>query len=343
MSRAAQVPLRRPAGARQLVRLTDAWREICCGGAPTRAGAYPAAGARAARRDGGGRRADAGQHQVQRRADPADLRRRPGQAGGGRGAARPELPRHRQGGRARCRPTRSCEAMVNVHGHGRCAITLDPKEHAARPAALPGRGAAARRPGRAAAAGWRGAASTTCCSPSSSTPAGAGGRRRGGRRPADPALAGRGRGQPGSGVRRNEDEIGRNEDFNRIAILAATLTREELLTLDAETMLRRLFWEETLLRFEPQQPQLRLHLLARARAQHAPRPGPRRESTASSPSAARSRSAASSAASSTASTRSMSARCSRRRATSRRARQRCSDTGHRATAAARSGRGSRRA
>jgi molecular chaperone Hsp33 len=50
----------------------------------------------------------------------------------------------------------------------------------------------------------------------------------------------------------NEDEIGRNEDYNRISILAASLTRDELLTLDVETILRRLFWEEKLLRFEPQ-------------------------------------------------------------------------------------------
>jgi molecular chaperone Hsp33 len=50
---------------------------------------------------------------------------------------------------------------------------------------------------------------------------------------------------------RNEDEIGRNESFNRIAHLAATLTRTELLTLDADTVLRRLFWQEKLLRFEP--------------------------------------------------------------------------------------------
>ena len=48
------------------------------------------------------------------------------------------------------------------------------------------------------------------------------------------------------------DQIGLNEGFNRIAHLAATLTREELLTLDADTILRRLFWEEKLLRFEPQ-------------------------------------------------------------------------------------------
>ena len=58
-------------------------------------------------------------------------------------------------------------------------------------------------------------------------------------------------GQPGA---RNEDRIGIDEAFNRIAMLAATLTREELLTLDADTVLRRLFWEETLRRFEPQRP-----------------------------------------------------------------------------------------
>ena len=50
---------------------------------------------------------------------------------------------------------------------------------------------------------------------------------------------------------RNEDEIGINDAYNRIALLAGTLTREELLTLDANTLLRRLFWEETLRRFEP--------------------------------------------------------------------------------------------
>ncbi len=52
----------------------------------------------------------------------------------------------------------------------------------------------------------------------------------------------------------NEDQIGRNEDYNRIAMLAATLKREELLELDAETILRRLFWEEKLIRFEPATP-----------------------------------------------------------------------------------------
>jgi molecular chaperone Hsp33 len=56
----------------------------------------------------------------------------------------------------------------------------------------------------------------------------------------------------GSGVvRKDEDQIGLNEDYNRIAILAASLKREELLELDAETILHRLFWEEDVRRFEP--------------------------------------------------------------------------------------------
>jgi len=52
----------------------------------------------------------------------------------------------------------------------------------------------------------------------------------------------------------NEDQIGRNEDYERIALLASTLKREELLTLDVDTILRRLFWEEPITRFEPLTP-----------------------------------------------------------------------------------------
>jgi molecular chaperone Hsp33 len=51
-----------------------------------------------------------------------------------------------------------------------------------------------------------------------------------------------------------EHRIGVDEDFNRIAQLAATLTRQELLTLDADTILRRLFWQEDLRRFQPLAP-----------------------------------------------------------------------------------------
>jgi molecular chaperone Hsp33 len=50
-----------------------------------------------------------------------------------------------------------------------------------------------------------------------------------------------------------QDAMGLNEEYNRIATLAASLTRDELLTLDVETILRRLFWEEKLMRFVPQQ------------------------------------------------------------------------------------------
>jgi molecular chaperone Hsp33 len=52
----------------------------------------------------------------------------------------------------------------------------------------------------------------------------------------------------------DEDGIGLSEDYNRISILAASLTADELLGLDAETILRRLFWEEKLVRFEPLTP-----------------------------------------------------------------------------------------
>ncbi len=51
--------------------------------------------------------------------------------------------------------------------------------------------------------------------------------------------------------RENEDQIGLNESYNRIAVLASSLKREELLTLDVDTILRRLFWEESITRFEP--------------------------------------------------------------------------------------------
>jgi molecular chaperone Hsp33 len=45
-----------------------------------------------------------------------------------------------------------------------------------------------------------------------------------------------------------------DDAYSRIAQLAATLSRDELLTLDADTILRRLFWEEDLRRFEPLAP-----------------------------------------------------------------------------------------
>ncbi|HRH89639.1 MAG TPA: Hsp33 family molecular chaperone HslO [Rubrivivax sp.] len=49
-------------------------------------------------------------------------------------------------------------------------------------------------------------------------------------------------------------DIGHDDGFNRITHLMATLTRDELLRLDAATLLHRLFWQERLLRHEPRRP-----------------------------------------------------------------------------------------
>lgn len=64
---------------------------------------------------------------------------------------------------------------------------------------------------------------------------------------------------PSDGATRVAGEVqgpafGRNEDFNRIAHLAATLTRDELLTLDGDTLLHRLFWQERVQRESLQPP-----------------------------------------------------------------------------------------
>jgi molecular chaperone Hsp33 len=48
-----------------------------------------------------------------------------------------------------------------------------------------------------------------------------------------------------------ESALGKDEDYNRISILSKSLKPEELLGLDVESILHRLFWEEPLLRFEP--------------------------------------------------------------------------------------------
>lgn len=55
----------------------------------------------------------------------------------------------------------------------------------------------------------------------------------------------------GTAHRDDEDQIGHSEDYNRIAHFAASLSREELLNLEADALLHRLFWQEKLLRFAP--------------------------------------------------------------------------------------------
>jgi molecular chaperone Hsp33 len=152
-------------------------------------------------------------------------------------------------------PGGQLEALLNVHGQGRCAITLDPRDR------LPG-----QQP-------YQGVVPLH------------GDRREPLQRmqqvlehymlqseqldtrlvlAADDAVAaglliqrlpvqGQGNleGRPG---RRDEDEIGLSEAFHRIALLAGTLTHDELLQLPAERLLHRLFWEETLRVFTPAAP-----------------------------------------------------------------------------------------
>ena len=49
------------------------------------------------------------------------------------------------------------------------------------------------------------------------------------------------------------EEGAQDDAFERLSLLARSLKREELLELDADTVLRRLFWQEPLQRFEPRQ------------------------------------------------------------------------------------------
>jgi len=48
-----------------------------------------------------------------------------------------------------------------------------------------------------------------------------------------------------------DDAEDTDDPFRRIVLLAQSVKREELLTLDADTLLRRLFWQEKVTRFEP--------------------------------------------------------------------------------------------
>jgi molecular chaperone Hsp33 len=57
----------------------------------------------------------------------------------------------------------------------------------------------------------------------------------------------------------NEDAIGKNEDFNRIATLTASIKREELLSLSVDDILHRLFWQEPIARYAPANPAPRFH------------------------------------------------------------------------------------
>jgi len=143
-------------------------------------------------------------------------------------------------------------ALLNVHGKGRCAITLDPqdKSHGAQPyQGVVGLRSDAGEPLQALAEVLEHymlqseqldtrlmLAATDECAAGLLIQ----------RLPVD--------GQGNLQRQHREDEIGIHEGFNRIAHLTSTLTREELLGLPADTLLRRLYWEEDVRRFAPMRP-----------------------------------------------------------------------------------------
>lgn len=144
--------------------------------------------------------------------------------------------------------------MLNVHGKGRCAITLDPRDR--QPGQQPYQGVVPLHGARGEPLEQLAAVlehymlqseqldTTLVLAADATVAAGLLIQR----------LPVHGEGNlAGSDAARqhNEDVIGRNEDYRRIAILAKSLLRDELLTLDADTVLHRLFWEEPLQRFAP--------------------------------------------------------------------------------------------
>ena len=146
-------------------------------------------------------------------------------------------------------PGAQLAAMVNVHGRGRCAITLDPAQR--QPGQQPYQGVVALHGDQGEPLQRLSEVLEHYMLQSEQL---------------DTRLVLAANGELAAGLliqrlpvegvanlggARNEDQIGLSEGFNRVAHLAATLTAEELLTLDADTILRRLFWEEDVRRFEP--------------------------------------------------------------------------------------------
>jgi len=149
-------------------------------------------------------------------------------------------------------PGATLEAMVNLHGRGRCAITLDPRDKL--PGQQPYQGVVPLHGDQREPLQKMSEVLEHYMLQSEQL---------------DTKLVLAANGDIAAGLliqrlpvegegnlegRRNEDDIGLSDAFNRISILAGTLTAEELLTLDADTILRRLFWEEAVTRFEPQAP-----------------------------------------------------------------------------------------
>ena len=146
-------------------------------------------------------------------------------------------------------------ALVNPHGRGRCAITLDPADR--QPGQQPYQGVVALHGDRGEPLQQLSEVLEHYMLQSEQLDT------RLVLAADDKAAAGlliqrlpvEGEGNLGArGSQADEDLIGLSEGFNRVAHLAATLTADELLTLDAQTVIHRLFWEEDLRRFEPLSP-----------------------------------------------------------------------------------------
>jgi molecular chaperone Hsp33 len=155
--------------------------------------------------------------------------------------------------------TAGLEALLNVHGQGRCAITLDPRDRL--PGQQPYQGVVPLHGDRREPLQRLSQVLEHYMLQSEQLDTrlvlGANDEVAAGlliqRLPVEGEGNLQGR-QGGQGSAERESVLGRDEDFNRIAHLLATLQPEELLAVDAETVLRRLFWEEKLLRFEPRTP-----------------------------------------------------------------------------------------
>lgn len=143
------------------------------------------------------------------------------------------------------------DAMVNVHGQGRCAITLDPQDRL--PGQQPYQGVVSLRDDDGLALSSLSSVlehymlkseqlqTTLVLAANDEVAAGLLIQRL----PLEGEANLEGEGKV--------DQAEADEDYNRIAVLASSLKRDELLGLDANTILHRLFWEEKLVRFEPLQ------------------------------------------------------------------------------------------
>lgn len=143
--------------------------------------------------------------------------------------------------------------MLNQHGQGRCAVTLDPRDR--QPGQQPYQGVvplsdADGRPLASVAETLQlymrqseQLETTLVLAADEHVAAGLLIQRL--------PVEGQGNLQAGAGDDERAAELA--DAYPRIAMLASSLKREELLALDTETVLRRLFWEEKLQRFAPQQ------------------------------------------------------------------------------------------